>query len=58
MAESIAITLTAKATNGCYGVIVGRTTTALPSGVHGTITGDMRRDFPGVQMVWSTVTHE
>lgn len=58
VAGLITITLTTTGTNGCYGVAVGRTTAALPSGVYGTIAGGMRRDLPGVQMVLSTVTRK
>lgn len=54
-AGPITITLTTKATNGCYGVIVGPTTAALRSGVYGTVAGDMRHDVSGAQMVLSTV---
>lgn len=57
-AGPITITFTTKATNGCYGVVVGAATAALPSGVYGTIAGDTRRDLPGVQMVLSTVARK
>ena len=57
-AGPITITFTTEATNGCYGVIVGAATAALPSGIYGTVAGDIRRDIPGVQMVLSTVRHK
>lgn len=57
-AGPITVTLTTKATNGCYGVVVGAPTGALPSGVYGTVVNDARRDLPSVQMVLSTVARK
>ena len=55
---AITITLTTRATNGCYGVILGSATAALPSGVYSAVENGVRRDFPGAQMVLSTVTRK
>ena len=57
-AGAITVTLTTRATNGCYGVVVGAPTGALPSGVYGAVANDARRDLHGVQIVLSTVARK
>jgi hypothetical protein len=55
---AISVSLTTKATNGCYGVLVGPATSALRSGVYSAVEKGARRDAPGAQMVLSTVTRK
>lgn len=53
-AGAIIVSLTTKATNGCYGVIVGPTTSALHSGVYSATENGVHHDAPGAQLVLAT----
>lgn len=52
---AIAVTLTTEATNGCYGVVVGAATAALPSGAYSFIEKGVQHEAAGAQMVLSTI---
>lgn len=52
----ITVRLTTTATNGCYGVIVGAATSALPSGVYTAVVNGVADDIPGTQLVLATLT--
>jgi hypothetical protein len=53
---TIAVSLTTTATNGCYGVMVGSATPALPSGVYTAIDDGVPHDAAGAQLVLATIT--
>ncbi|HEX5474095.1 MAG TPA: hypothetical protein VFX12_05465 [Vicinamibacterales bacterium] len=55
---AIAVTLTTTATSGCYGVVVGRATAALPSGVYSATENGVRREAADAQMVLSIDTRK
>src|SRR6185437_9664589 len=49
----IKVSLTTKATNGCYGVMVGTATATLASGIYTALEG-AAHDAPGAQLVLAT----